>query len=1479
MNDKYVKWIGMLLVGVGLLLSSCRGGMHASSVQRREADSLNRVSYRLRYKNLVAASRAANTAYQLSADYPDERAEALNNMGFCAFMRMDFEGASRLFGKVLAMGGNEIESLTADVGMMKICQRTSQNKAFYDHRNSALRRIRRIREDDSRIRTDSVLQDKVNYALSEFYIVSGIYHYYLQQDEEAIRDIDAIPEEMIERDTAQWLYYEYMRGSGGMYRADSPDEVTEGEFEYLTRCLQISRKYGYIYFEANALQGMAELLNVPHNRELLQRESAGLLGLNNTEGVSVDSLPLYYTHRALELFKRYGDWYQISGTYRTLATYYNYTGQPEKALPNLAKALEYVNMHHERYYHCRDTTDRLQTYMPDATESTELKWIKEEGIQTVPEWITRLREQLSRTYSAMGCKAESDYNRNIYLDLLDYTRQDKEMESRFVSLEAETRQLNALLSLVGISFIVLLGVFIFLNRRWRKRNKCYIDQLKDVLELCRKITGAVPVHAQEPEEVAEALQQTLKEELLHSFPATGLRIELGTEEGGQTSDNPAQADATVCFNLIPPGKEHAVGRLYIQPSHPWGREERSIVQFLLPYIAWTLESGFNLLSLDDERRRVEKEQYIHAQHLTDNKRGNEIKRACFSIVTGILPYIDRVANEVHKLQSVEYARREDVKRGKFGYINELISKINEYNDILALWIKMRQGALSLNIENFSLHALFATIAKGRRTFEAKHQQLLVGDTEAVVKADKALTLFMINTLVENARKYVQAGGHISLEATEAEGYVEVSVSDDGPGLSEEDIHRILDEKVYDSGSIGMHTAVDAQALQRQKGHGFGLMNCKGIIEKYRKTNALFAVCKFGIESRVGKGSRFFFRLPKGVKRAMGVCLLLLLPWMTGACDRQHAAPDATGDRPAVSSYDSLLAIANTFSNRVYRCNVEGRYADALQYADSTLSYLNRHYRRYSGKMGPLLHLHDDNRSAAELAWFADQFDTDYYILLDVRNEAAVASLAIKDFKTYQYNNAAYTTLYKQISEDTSLGKYCARMQQSANNKQIALALFLLAVVVALVGYYLLYLRHRLHYRYNMEQVFTINGVIFATSTASDDEEGLPQRLMESMFDEMNELMPIGGMALAVFDEETHKLNYAFHPRETDEEVREHIHRYFTRQQTHWGGRQGDWSYLPLWVETHAGRLCTGVLALRTTGRNNREEDRLLVELVTNYLAVILYNSIVRVKRRHHNIELAQDEARRISFEENMLHVQNMVLDNCLSTIKHETIYYPNRIKQIVDKLNEPDHTLTSAEEQTSLNDIAELIGYYKDVFTLLSSCAARQLEEVTFRRVPVRVEKLAESAGKYLQRITRKLPFELQWTCRVQPLTAVGDEVLLRFLLENLIDEAVRYAESGAVQLTIRREGDFVRFDFTDRRRTYTQEYLNALFYPDITRMRSNDAGGQLTGTEYLVCKQIIRDHDEFAGRRGCRINACPAVEGGGFTVWFTIPCKENNDK
>ena len=113
-----------------------------------------------------------------------------------------------------------------------------------------------------------------------------------------------------------------------------------------------------------------------------------------------------------------------------------------------------------------------------------------------------------------------------------------------------------------------------------------------------------------------------------------------------------------------------------------------------------------------------------------------------------------------------------------------------------------------------------------------------------------------------------------MSAQEEEEYVEISVQDNGPGLSEEDVKCILNEKIYDSTKIGVHDASDVEALKKNKGSGFGLMNCKGIIEKYRKTNALFRVCGFFIESKVAKEADFI----SGCRRGYEGCWVYACCW-------------------------------------------------------------------------------------------------------------------------------------------------------------------------------------------------------------------------------------------------------------------------------------------------------------------------------------------------------------------------------------------------------------------------------------------------------------------------------------------------------------------------------------------------------------------------------------------------------------------------
>lgn len=365
-------------------------------------------------------------------------------------------------------------------------------------------------------------------------------------------------------------------------------------------------------------------------------------------------------------------------------------------------------------------------------------------------------------------------------------------------------------------------------------------------------------------------------------------------------------------------------------------------------------------------------------------------------MNGINPYIDRILNEVHKLTERGYIDHEKIKKEKYQYIDELVTTINEYNDILALWIKMKQGTLSLNIETFDLNELFELLGKGRRAFEMKNQKLEIEPTTVMVKADRALTLFMINTLAENARKYTPEGGTIKVYARTTDAYVEISVEDNGRGISEEDMARIIGEKVYDSRVIGMKNAADPEVLKENKGSGFGLMNCKGIIEKYKKTNELFRGCVFDVESELGKGSRFYFRLPSGVRKAMGVLLLcLLLPFGGSSCLHDPIPPMLQeGDSIVVvtdSAYEDLLDAASDYANAAYFANVDENYEFALQYIDSAILLLNEHYEKYARPDRPHRYMKlVGEGTPAEISWWNELFDSDYHVILDIRNEAAVA---------------------------------------------------------------------------------------------------------------------------------------------------------------------------------------------------------------------------------------------------------------------------------------------------------------------------------------------------------------------------------------------------------------------------------------------------------------------------------------------------------
>ena len=1431
----------LYIIGIVLFASffSCTDMVPTKEV--RLIDSLNGKAYAYRYRSLDSSYKYANEAYRQVNFYKSGKAEASNNLGFCAFMAMDFDRAEALHKEVYKLTKNELELLIADIGLMKICQRTAMNKEFYDYRNSALKRMKRIRE-ESDLFADRHEALRLDYAFTEFFIVSSIYYYYLQQRQEAITSLNRIPEDEALTDTNQLLYYHYIKGSASLVEATKPEDRKMREFDQLYITWRTAVQTNHPYFEGNGLQGLANLMVSPNNFELFRTRRGYAL---DQFGFPVDSLlPLRMAQRALEKFREYNDLYQIAGAYVSIGKYMNEHGRYTEALDTLAKALDCVNQHHMLYYHhAADTLDKLHVFVEGDTTYTGVPWIMQEDVRTVPEWISRIREQLSVSYAGLGMKYASDYNRNIYLDILNYTRQDKELESRYLSLEADSRQMTLVLSLVIVGLVLVVILWWFFNKRSKIRNQVDVERLQRILTLCRDITSSIPMNV-------PLIQQGIDQ----LFGKGRLQLEIPEE-----------------------------GKAALVPLHRLNRDEKALVHVLEPYIVWAADNEQMVEALSDERMQLEKQRYVYEQHIAGNKRQNLIKKACLAIVNGINPYIDRILNEVHKLTERGYIDNAKIKKEKYQYIDELVTTINEYNDILALWIKMKQGTLSLNIETFSLNELFELLGKGRRAFEMKNQKLEIEPTTVMVKADRALTLFMINTLAENARKYTPEGGTIKVYARITEdAYVEISVEDNGRGISEEDVAHIIGEKVYDSRVIGMKNAADPEVLKENKGSGFGLMNCKGIIEKYKKTNDLFRGCVFDVESELGKGSRFYFRLPSEVRKAMGVLLLcLLLPLGMVSCLHDPIPPMLQdGDSIVVvmdSAYEDLLDVASDYANAAYFANVDENYELALQYIDSAMLFLNEHYEKYARPDRPHRYMKlVGEGTPAEISWWNELFDSDYHVILDIRNEAAVAFLALKQLDAYSYNNSAFTDLYKLQGEDQTLEAYCRQLERSNTNKTVGIILCFVLLIVSLVGYYFLYMRKRLQNRLNLEQVLEINQKVFAASLVRPQEQEnaealqreestlkeIPQRIVDEAFGSVNELLTIDRMGIAVYNETTHRLEYASRPGQEMPEMVEQCFssgKYLSEQHL---------QAIPLMVEAGGEHQCVGVLYLERREGTEQETDRLLFELVARYVTIVVFNAVVKLATKYRDIESAHEETRRASWEDSMLHVQNMVLDNCLSTIKHETIYYPNKIKQIVGRLNAQN--LSETEEREAVETMTELIEYYKGIFTILSSCASRQLEEVTFRRTVIPVQELLDAAGKYFKKLMKNRPERIELEIEPMEAKVIGDVNQLRFLLENLIDEALTVREDGVIRLQARKDNEYIRFLFTDTRREKSVEELNQLFYPNLARMTSGEKG-ELRGTEYLVCKQIIRDHDEFAGRRGCRINAEPA-EGGGFTVYFTIP-------
>lgn len=166
--------------------------------------------------------------------------------------------------------------------------------------------------------------------------------------------------------------------------------------------------------------------------------------------------------------------------------------------------------------------------------------------------------------------------------------------------------------------------------------------------------------------------------------------------------------------------------------------------------------------------------------------------------------------------------------------------------------RMKEGHMPYQPETIAsltelAKAALADVSGGPRD---RNFGFLVRPEAEQVFGDPKLLRRILANLMANAIKHTRRGGYIDFRAWSKDGNVVLSVRDDGEGIPESDQKRIFN--AFEQSRHTIHDRYDT---------GMGLTFCKLAVEKHGG--------RIWVESKVGRGSTFYFTLPERVPTVVG----------------------------------------------------------------------------------------------------------------------------------------------------------------------------------------------------------------------------------------------------------------------------------------------------------------------------------------------------------------------------------------------------------------------------------------------------------------------------------------------------------------------------------------------------------------------------------------------------------------------------------
>lgn len=240
---------------------------------------------------------------------------------------------------------------------------------------------------------------------------------------------------------------------------------------------------------------------------------------------------------------------------------------------------------------------------------------------------------------------------------------------------------------------------------------------------------------------------------------------------------------------------------------------------------------------EDQKNEMEnlKEMETYRREFLGNV-SHELKTPIFNIQGYVLTLLDGGLED----QSIN---REYLQRAEKS-IDRMISIVSKL-DVIS---KLESDANTLYYEKFDMHELCSDLISVFEVSTAKkYNNILINpNTQGsfYVFADKELIKQVVSNLMENAIKYGRENGRTKISFYDMDEQILTEVSDDGIGISQQDIPRIF-ERFY--------RAAQGRNVNKS-GSGLGLSIVKHIIEAHNQT--------INVRSTLGVGTTFGFTLKK-----------------------------------------------------------------------------------------------------------------------------------------------------------------------------------------------------------------------------------------------------------------------------------------------------------------------------------------------------------------------------------------------------------------------------------------------------------------------------------------------------------------------------------------------------------------------------------------------------------------------------------------